>query len=251
MSTDGRRWRKPATAAVVAALLTGSTACTARGPWGPQADSGLPCGEIGSTAGVSVDLSQVLSFEGGDYWAEVSVPSLGATHGMHFAGNDWYFPYGEVDAPLTADPVEVHVKVTTGRGDTAYEASTVAHPVPITPEGPDCDGTNYRAGFVAVPDRGLRPHVEGTPVTDARGRWSAAVGTEHGVELYEDGEGRWRRVGGRLDDGACGVPPGWHTNGQRGWMSLQPDGTLLFEDERGHVERFEQAPAGWEPEPCG
>jgi len=24
---------------------------------------------------------------------------------------------------------------------------------------------------------------------------------------------------------------------------------LLFEDERGHAERFERAPEGWEPEP--
>lgn len=267
ISSGGTRGAVPSLVAVatLAAVLTG---CSAPAPEpGPTptpvpsssepqpvltAEGGLPCAELGRVGGVSVDLAQVLSTEGGDYWAEVSIPSLDAVHGLHFAGNDYYYPYGDVDAPLTDEPVEVHVKVITGRGGTAYEASTVVDPALVTTSSAECEGvSSYRAGLVAVPGRGLVPHQEGTPVLDAKGRWSAAVGTSGGVHTFDEGDGLWRRVGGRLGDGGCGVvPDGWHTNGQRGWMSEQPDGTLLFEDERGHVERFERAPEGWEQEPC-
>jgi hypothetical protein len=245
---DGASNARRGAGASVVVLVTALAGCTSPVLVG---ESLLPCVERGRVGGVGVDLAQVLSTEGGDYWAEVSVPSLDAVDGLHFAGNDVYYPYGAVEAPLTDDPVEVHVSVITGRGGTAYEASTVVDPELVTTTSAECDGvSSYRAGLVAVPGEGLVPHEEGTPVTDARGRWSAAVWTEQGVYSYRDEQGTWRRVGGRLDDGACGYPPGWHTNGQRGWMSVQPDGLLLFEDERGHVERFERAPAGWEPEPC-
>ena len=258
------RARRAAHLLAAATLATAVTACTSTGettvprpsPSEPAPPligvGGLPCVELGRVGGVSVDLAQVLSTEGGDYWAEVSIPSLGALHGLHFAGNDYYPLYGDVEAPLTDEPVEVHVKVITGRGGTAYEASTVVDPGLVTTSSADCEGvSSYRAGLVAVPGQGLVPHQEGTRATDAKGRWSAAVGTAGGVQTFDDGEDRWRRVGGRLGDGGCGVvPDGWHTNGQRGWMSEQPDGTLLFEDERGHVERFERAPEGWEQEPC-
>ena len=93
-------------------------------------------------------------------------------------------------------------------------------------------------------------YPDGTSVTDARGRTTEAVGTQCGVEYYTDGLREWRRVGGLLGDGAGGPPPGWNTPAQRGWMTPLGD-QLLFEDERGHVERFEPITDGWFPTPCG
>ncbi len=210
----------------------------------------LGCTAIGNAEGVSVDFSQVLSLEGGDYYAEVSAPSLDRSYTRGFAGNDWYYPSGDVEADLTRDPVEVHVRVVTEAGDVAYETSDVAEPVLHQPNGPRCDGENYRIALVATPDGELLPRQDDTFVTDARGRMTEAVGTACGIEYFTDGSREWRRVGGLLDDGAGGPPPGWNTPAQRGWMTPQGEDLLLFEDERGHVERFEPITDGWFPTPC-
>jgi hypothetical protein len=211
----------------------------------------LACTQMGNAEGVSVDFSQVLSLEGGDYYAEVSVPSLGASYTRGFAGNDWYYPSGDVEADLAGEPVEVRVRVVTERGDVAYETSDVAEPVLHQPNGPLCDGENYRITLVATSEGELLPMPDGARAGDARGRSTEAVRTQCGVEHYTDGLREWRRVGGLLDDGAGGPPPGWNTPAQRGWMTPQGDGLLLFEDERGHVERFEPITDGWFPAPCG
>jgi hypothetical protein len=200
---------------------------------------------------VSVDFSHVLSLEGGDYYAEVSVPSLGASSVRGFAGNDWYHPSGDVEADLTGEPMEVRVWVVTERGEVAYETSDVAEPVLHQPNGALCDGENYRITLVATAEGELRPLADGARATDARGRTTAAVSTQCGVEHNTDGLREWRRVGGLLDDGAGGPPPGWNTPAQRGWMTPHGDGLLLFEDERGHVERFEPVTDEWSPPTCG
>lgn len=230
----------------------GGTAGDSPAP-GPSDDGSgvaLACTQMGNAEGVSVDLSQVLALEGGDYYAEVSVPSLRATNVRGFAGNDWYYPSGDVDADLTGEPVEVRVRVATERGDVAYETSDVAEPELHQPNGARCDGENYRVSLVATPGGELQPMPDDGRVTDVRGRTTEALSTQCGVEHHTDGLRSWRRAGGVLDDGAGGPPPGWNTPAQRGWMTPQ-DGVLVFEDERGHVERFEPVTDGWFPAPCG
>ena len=274
MDGFGRRTRLRGLAMGIVVVAWGMTGCAGGGSPAPPDDrapsrvegaagaSGTPsssgdgsgvalaCTQMGNAEGVSVDLSQVLALEGGDYYAEVSVPSLSATNVRGFAGNDWYYPSGDVEADLTGEPVEVRVRVVTERGDVAYEASVVAEPELHQPNGPQCDGENYRIGLVAAPGGELRPLPDDMRVTDARGRTTEAVGTQCGVEHHTDGLRSWRRVGGLLDDGAGGPPPGWNTPAQRGWMTLE-DGVLVFEDERGHVERFEPVTDGWFSAPCG
>ncbi len=236
--------RLTAAAAAGALLLSGCSALTPGG-------GGYFCSAIGAVEGVDVDLSQVLPLEGGDYYAEVSVPSLGASNVRGFAGNDGYDPAGDLEADLSGDPVEVHVLVVTERGDVAYETTDTAQPVLFQPNGPRCDGDNFGISLVATPSGELRERGDGEVVTDARGRTTEAVGTSCGVEYLTDGFGEWRREGGVLDDGAGGPPPGWNVPDQRGWVTRQDDGTLLFEDERGHVERFAPIQDGWFPTPCG
>lgn len=78
-------------AAGPAAALNG---CAAVGDVLPDIQRG--CTEVGNAEGVSVDLADVLDLEGGDYFAEVSVPAQGASSIRGFAGNDEYYPSGDV-----------------------------------------------------------------------------------------------------------------------------------------------------------
>lgn len=238
--------RPTAAAAVVVGALALS-GCSALVPGG----GGFACTAIGAAEGVTVDLSQVLPLEGGDYYAEVSVPSLGAADVRGFAGNDGYYPAGDVEADLSDEPVEVRVRVVTERGDIAYETSDTAQPELFQPNGAGCDGDNHRLWLVAKPSGELAVHEGEDLPTDSRGRTSESVSTECGVEAYSDGLRVWRRLGGVLDDGSGGPPPGWNAPAQRGWMAPLDEDTLRFEDERGHVERFELVRDDWFPDTCG
>lgn len=145
--------RQSVTVAVAMALLAG-TAVGIIVALGPQGQGGVPCGGSGAVPVVSVDLAQVVSAAGGGLRAEVAVPSLGASHGRGITAGD---PYGMVETPLTAAPVEVRVRVTTAAGRTAYTASTTADPVLVSPATPGCDDATYRVDLVAEPGGTLLP----------------------------------------------------------------------------------------------
>ncbi|WP_170131340.1 hypothetical protein [Quadrisphaera granulorum] len=219
---------------------------------------GLVCTLIGNAEGVSVDLTLALPLEGGDYYATVSVPSLGASATTGFAGNDGYGLGGGTEANLTSTPVEVDVSVATERGDVVYQRSVVATPQLHQPNGAACDGENYAIRLVADRDGDLRQldnNARWQPPRDEQGRTSDIVWTACGVRWLTlsqpDGTGvDYERVGGVLDDGAGGPPPGWNTPAQRGWVSVDGD-VATFQDERGHTERFQRVPADEFPQPCG
>ncbi|PWJ47581.1 hypothetical protein SAMN06264364_13612 [Quadrisphaera granulorum] len=59
----------------------------------------------------------------------------------------------------------------------------------------------------------------------------------------------YTRVGGPLVGPDGGAPAGWNRPEQRGWVSKDGD-RLRFEDERGHSEVFERAPAEHVPGSC-
>jgi len=243
-----------ATASTPAVVSTGPPAP----PDGPGDLEGvLMCTAIGNAEGVGVDLTLALPLEGGDYYATVSVPSLGASATTGFAGNDEYGLGGGVGADLTSAPVEVDVRVVTERGDVAYERTVVATPQLHQPNGAACDGENYAVRLQAT-STGELVQVDDDapwlPPRDDRGRTQEVLYTGCGVQwltLHQaDGTGvDYERVGGQFDDGAGGPPPGWNTPAQRGWVSVDGD-VATFEDERGHTERFQRAPEGAFPQPC-
>lgn len=238
---------RPLAGVLTAAALAGAlTACGGSGPFGlPQA-----CTAIGSAEGVDVDFTTALPFEGGDYFAEVSVPSTSASRTTGFAGNDEYGLSGSVPADLSGEPTRVDVRVTTERGEVAYEASTTTTPQLFQPNGAGCDGANYRISLRATRDGQLLPRDPDEVTTDDLGRISIAVPTGCGISEATDGYSSYERVGGVLSDGAGHAPAGWNTPYQRGWAAIDGD-TLTFSDERGHRETFRRVPDGQAPAPCG
>lgn len=213
----------------------------------------LGCTQVGNSEGVSVDLTTALPLEGGDYFATVSVPSLGASSTRGFAGNDEYGLAGGTAADLTSAPVEVRVRVVTERGDVAYERSVVVTPQLFQPNGAACDGENYDARLVATASGDL-VQLDDDAVwrepRDAQGRNSLPISTGCGVlRAHLDGVD-YHRTGGVLDDGAGGPPPGWNAPYQRGWVSVDGD-VLTFQDERGHTEEFQRTSERDVLPPCG
>lgn len=237
--------RTSCTALALTAVLTLS-GCT--GPTSsPLAVRG--CSDVGAPEGVGVDLTTVLPFEGGDYYATTRLPGLGqeATHG--FAGNDEHGLSTSVEADLSGDPVDVEVVVVTERGDVAHRASGRLQPHLYQPNGAECDGENYRVDVQATEDGQLVPLPLGGVAKDSRGRISVVVFTEHGVCSVSDAYSSYVRVGGPVDDGAGGPPPGWGVPAQRGWAAIDGD-VLTFEDELGHREVFQRAAAEDLPQLC-
>lgn len=89
------------------------------------------CTAMGDAEGVDVDLADVLDPEGGDDFAEVSVPAAGASSVRGFAGNDEHHPSGDVAADLDGEPTTVAVVVRDESGRevcTARGTATVAEP---------------------------------------------------------------------------------------------------------------------------
>lgn len=238
---------RPLAGVITAVTIAGAlTACGGSGPFGlPQA-----CTAIGNAEGVYVDFTTAVPFEGGDYYAEVSVPSAGASHTNGFAGNDEYSMYSGVEVDLDDEPTRIDVRVTTERGEVAYRASTTATPQLFQPNGAGCDGENYNISLRATRDGQLLPRDPDEVVTDELGRISVAIPTGCGVNEVTDGYSSYARVGGVLSDGAGHAPADWNTPYQRGWAAVDGD-TLVFSDERGHREAFRRIPDGQASAPCG
>jgi hypothetical protein len=66
-------------------------------------------------------------------------------------------------------------------------------------------------------------------------------------------EDRWyERVGGLLDDGAGGAPPGWDDPAQAGVLVIEGSRATFSDGSRGHLETFELRPGATAPlRTCG
>lgn len=117
----------------------------------------MACTAIGNAEGVTVDLADVLDLEGGDYFAEVSVPAQGVSNIRGFAGNDEYYPSGDVEVDLDGEPVTVDVVVRDESGQEVYTAQDTATPELFQPNGARCDGENYYLSMLATPSSDLVP----------------------------------------------------------------------------------------------
>jgi hypothetical protein len=244
--------RPLATAATVSAsalLLTGCGLATTV----QDAVGGRNCTTIGLAEGVSVDLTGVLPFEGGDYRVTLTSPAFedgpvtdtvsSTTEGPMVIGRS---------LDLDDHPVQVGVQAEDPTGAVVFRAATTATPVLDQPNGPRCDPKNYAVNLQATAAGELVPLPLDEPVRDDQGRVSLWLDTRCGVlwlyDPYSEG-GAWVRVDGRLDDGAGGPPPGWNTPIQRGWVAQGAD-RWVFEDELGHREVFRPEADGDEWTPC-
>lgn len=239
---------------LVVALVGCTTPPPAQGDGPPpsatseQADeneTGAPlfCTAIGNAEGISVDLADVLDLEGGDYFAEVAVPAQGASNTRGFAGNDEYYPGGDVAVDLDGGPVTVVVVVRTEDGQSVYTASGTATPNLYQPNGAACDGENYYLSLLATTSGELTslPWPPQSPRLDARGRESIALVTACGVGRLDLDGASYARVGGVMG-GPDGPPVGWNTPYQRGWVAR--DGQqVIYTDDAGHQENFTRDPA--------
>ena len=217
---------------------------SATGKQADQTDLGavLACTQVGNAEGVSVDLADVLDLEGGDYFAQVSVPAQGTSNITGFAGNDSYYPGGGVAVDLDGGPVTVDVVVRDEAGQQVYTASGTASPQLNQPNGAACDGENYYLFLLATTSGDLvpLPWPPQSPRLDARGRESIALYTACAVNRVDLAEGSYARVGGVLG-GPDGPPPGWNAPYQRGWATRDGD-QVLYTDDAGHRETFRLDP---------
>ena len=148
-STSRRRHRAPEVISTVAAVMAVSS-CSLPG-------AGGACTALGTTEGVSVDLTGSLDPRGGSYLAEVCLPGLGACGSWEVTADDQHGVSARVDADLTAGPVTVVVTVRDAAGGVVLEKSTSATPRLYQPNGARCDGENHRIALGLDADERLTP----------------------------------------------------------------------------------------------
>lgn len=231
--------RRAAPAAATAAGAMALSACTAAQT---LEERGLcqSCTDVGVFEVVSVDLTGVLPFEGGDHDVALSLPETGLTVRGTLVGNS-EGPLEITASPdLDDEPTAVVVEARGTGGQLVYRGSGTQTPAMHQPNGPRCDPADYWLTLHATASGALVPAEPFEPVRDAQGRTSMTLYTTCGVLWFDDPSGAtgpWVREAGLLDDGAGGPPLGWSAPFQRGWAAVDGE-RVVFEDERGHREVF-------------
>ncbi|MBF5082671.1 hypothetical protein [Quadrisphaera sp. INWT6] len=231
--------RRTATAAATAACALALAGCSAVRDLDDHL-GGHSCTDVGVFEVMSVDLTRVLPFEGGDYDVVLALPDVGLTTTTTLTTNSDgpLEVHGDVD--LDDEPVAVAVEARGPDGAVVYRGSGTHTPVLVQPNGPRCDPDNHWLTLQATDGGELVPLDPYGRVTDDRGRLAISLYTECGVQWLDDPTGTfgpWVREAGALDDGAGGPPPGWGAPYQRGWAAFTGD-RVVFEDELGHREVF-------------
>ena len=166
------------------------------------------------------------------------MPAAGASNVRGFAGNDEYYPSGDVAVDLDGEPTLVEVVVRDEGDQVVYTASGSPTPTLYQPNGARCDGENYTLSLLATPAGGLEqlPWPPQGALLDARGRESVVLFTACGIDRVQLDETGYTRVGGVLG-GPDGPPPGWNSPYQRGWATRSGD-EVVYTDDAGHRETF-------------
>jgi len=244
-----RRMTTAAATAVGVVVLTGCSSATALVK---DAVGGQGCTDVGVFEVMSVDLTRVLPFEGGDYDVTLTLPDFGlTTTGTLSTNSDGPLEvHGDID--LEDEPVAVTVEARGPDGAVVYQGSGTQTPVMVQPNGPRCDPDNYWLTLQATDAGALVPLDPYGRVVDDQGRLAISLHTPCGVRWLDDPTGMtgtWVREAGPLDDGAGGPPQGWGAPYQRGWAAFT-EGRVVFEDELGHREVFRPSTATDDFEPC-